>query len=207
MNELINKINDLKKSEISEIVNNRIKEFKDLNKKSNEELFKELCFCILTANFNAEKSIKIQDEMRECFFTDSKEELSKKLRDYGHRFPNTRAEYISESIKYKDKLKEVVKFHDKKSIREWLVNNVRGLGYKEASHYLRNIGFDDYAIIDFHIVNILINHKLIEKPKTLTKKKYLEIENLLRKLAKKTDLTLAELDLYLWYMETGKILK
>jgi len=207
MNELINKINDLKQSEISEIVNNRIKEFKDLNKKSNEELFKELCFCILTANFNAEKSIEIQDELGECFFTDSKEELSKKLRDYGHRFPNTRAEYISESIKCKDKLKEVVKFHDKKSIREWLVNNVRGLGYKEASHYLRNIGFDDYAIIDFHIVNILINHKLIEKPKNLTKKKYLEIENLLRKLAKKTDLTLAELDLYLWYMETGKILK
>ena len=207
MNELVDKINVLKKSEISHIVNNRIKEFKDLNKKSNEELFRELCFCILTANFNAEKSIKIQDEIGECFFTDSKEELSKKLRDYGHRYPNARAGYISESIKCKDKLKEVTQFHDKESIRDWLVNNIKGLGYKEASHYLRNIGFDDYAIIDFHIVDILAKYNLIKKPITITKKKYLEIEDLLRKLAKKTNLTLAELDLYLWYMETGKILK
>jgi len=207
MNELINKINDLKQSEIREIVNNRIKEFKDLNKKSDEKLFKELCFCILTANFNAEKTIKIQDEIGECFFTDSKDELSKKLREYGHRFPNARAEYISESIKCKDKLKEVAQSRDKKAIRDWLVNNVKGLGYKEASHYLRNIGFDDYAIIDFHIVDILAKYNLIKKPITITKKKYLEMEELLRKLAKKTNLTLAELDLYLWYMETGKILK
>ena len=88
-----------------------------------------------------------------------------------------------------------------------MVNNVKGLGYKESSHFLRNIGFDDYAIIDFHIVDVLVNYNLINKPKTITKKKYLEIENVLKRLAKETNLTLAELDLYLWYMETGKILK
>jgi len=37
--------------------------------------------------------------------------------------------------------------------------------------------------------------------------KYLEIENLLREIAKETNLHLGELDLYLWYMETGKVLK
>jgi N-glycosylase/DNA lyase len=37
--------------------------------------------------------------------------------------------------------------------------------------------------------------------------KYLEIENFLMKIAKKLNLSLAELDLYLWYIETGKILK
>ena len=78
---------------------------------------------------------------------------------------------------------------------------------KEASHFLRNIGFKDYAIIDFHIVDLLVNHSLIEKPKTITPKKYLEIENLLRELAEKTSLSLGELDLYLWYKETRKILK
>jgi N-glycosylase/DNA lyase len=112
-----------------------------------------------------------------------------------------------DSLRCKDKLKEITKFHDKKAIREWIVNNVKGLGYKEASHFLRNIGFDDYAIIDFHIVDVLVNHKLIEKPKTITKRKYLEIEEILKNIAKETNLTLAELDLYLWYMETGKILK
>jgi N-glycosylase/DNA lyase len=207
MKDLIARIEKLKDSEISTKVNRRIQEFKNINKKSNEELYKEMCFCLLTANFNAEKSIRIQNEIGECFLTNTKEELTKKLRECGHRFPNTRADYISESLKCKDKLNEIVKFHDKKALREWIVNNVKGLGYKEASHFLRNIGFDDYAIIDFHIVDILVNHKLIEKPKTITKKKYLEIEELLRKLAKNTGLTLAELDLYLWYLETGKVLK
>ena len=84
---------------------------------------------------------------------------------------------------------------------------MKGLGYKEASHFLRNIGFDDFAIIDFHIIDILSRYNLIEKPKALTKKRYLKIENLLKEIAKKSNLSLAELDLYLWYMETGKVLK
>ena len=207
MQALIDKIESLKKSKIKIKIDNRIKEFKNINKESIESLFKELCFCILTANFNAEKSIKIQEEIGYCFLTGDKDELSEKLKTYGHRFPNTRAQYISESLICKDKIKEVLQSNDKKAIREWMVNNVKGLGYKESSHFLRNIGFDDYAIIDFHIVDVLVNYNLINKPKTITKKKYLEIENVLKRLAKETNLTLAELDLYLWYMETGKILK
>ena len=207
MDELIKQIESLKDGEISNLIQKRIGEFKELNKKPSDELFKELCFCILTANFNAGKSIKIQNEIGECFLNDSVDDLAKKLKNLGHRYPNARAKYISDSRKCKESLKEVIQFNDKKKLREWIVNNVKGLGYKEASHFLRNIGFDDFAIIDFHIVDILVKHDLIKRPKTLTKTKYLEIENLLRTIGKKTDLTLAELDLYLWYLETGKILK
>ena len=207
MRELLTKIETLKNSKISTKIEERIKEFKNIDKKSNDILFKEMCFCLLTANFNAEKSIKIQEELGECFLKDTKEELSNKLKNYGHRFPNIRAEYITRSQNCKNQLNKIVESHDKKTLREWIVNNVKGLGYKEASHFLRNIGFDDYAIIDFHIIDVLMDHQLIEKPKNLSKKNYLEIENLLRTIAKKTDLTLAELDLYLWYMETGKVLK
>ena len=207
MQNLVNEIESLKKTDIAKTIQSRINVFKNINKNSNDELFNELCFCLLTANYNAEKSIKIQNEIGTCFLKDTKEVISKKLKDYGHRFPNARAEYIVDSKKCKDKLKEIVKFHDKKALREWIVDNVKGLGYKETSHFLRNIGFDDYAIIDFHIVDILVRNKIITRPKTITKNKYIEIENQLKKLAKKTNLTLAELDLYLWYMETGKILK
>ena len=91
-------------------------------------------------------------------------------------------------------------------MREWLVKNVKGLGMKEASHFLRNIGFKDLAIIDFHIVDILVENKIINKPKNLNKE-YIKIEEKLRGIAKKVKLSLAELDLYLWYMETGKVLK
>ena len=133
--------------------------------------------------------------------------LSKKLRQHGYRFPNTRAAYITESVKFKDLLPSIIQklgWHER---RAWLVDNIKGLGYKEASHFLRNIGFDDYAIIDFHILDLLERYHLIEKPKTLTVKKYREIEKILQTIATRTNLTLAELDLYLWFLETGKILK
>jgi N-glycosylase/DNA lyase len=207
MNELINKIEGLKISDIGKTIDNRIAEFKKFNKESNEDLFKEACFCMLTANFNAEKSIKIQNEIGDCFLSDSEEMISEKLKNYGHRFPNARASYISNFKGCKEQLKKIINHHDRLAIRDWFVKNVKGLGYKEASHFLRNIGFEDYAIIDFHIIDVLVKYKLIKKPKTLTKNRYLEIENILRKIAKKTGLTLAELDLYLWYMETGKVLK
>ncbi len=207
MEKLIDKIESLKKGEIGKLVNDRIKEFKNIDKKSTNELFNEMCFCILTANFNAEKSIKIQNEIGECFSNDSEEDLAKKLQELGHRFPNMRASYISESRNCKDMLKRVVESLKNDELREWLVKNVKGIGYKETSHFLRNIGFDDFAIIDFHIIDILAKYDLIEKPKALTRKKYLEIEKILKKIAEKSGLNLAELDLYLWYMETGKILK
>jgi len=207
MNDLIQEIEDLKQSKTKEIIDNRIREFKKINKNSNEELFSEMCFCILTANYNAEKTIKIQNEIGNSFCEDSKDALCEKLKEYGHRFPNARADYIMCSRIYKNNLSNLVNNNNYKIIREWIVKNIKGLGLKEASHFLRNIGFDDYAIIDFHIIDLLVKYGIIKRPKSLTKNKYLEIEETLREIGKKTNLTLAELDLYLWYMETGKILK
>ena len=207
MNELIKEIEILKQSKTKNIIDNRIKEFKEINRNSNDELFNEMCFCILTANYNAEKTIKIQNEIGNHFCKGSKETLCNKLKEYGHRFPNARAEYILCSRMYKNRLDYIINNTNYKPLRGWIVKNIKGLGLKEASHFLRNIGFDDYAIIDFHIVDLLVKYKLIKRPKTLTKNKYLEIEETLRKIAEKTNLTLAELDLYLWYLETGKILK
>ena len=207
MSELLKSVEALKNSDIGKTISGRIDEFKNLGKKSDDALFKELCFCILTANFNAEKSIKIQDEIGECFLDDSEDDLKFKLKKLGHRYPNMRANYIAHSRGCKDSLKKVTSSSDVKAIRDWVVNNVKGLGYKEASHFLRNIGFDDYAIIDFHIIDILVKNNLIKRPKSLTKNKYLEIEDILRSISKQLNLSLAELDLYLWYLETGKILK
>lgn len=198
----------LKGTEVKKLVDSRIKEFKKLGEQSSDEIFKELCFCILTANFNAEGGIKIQKEIGNDFLTLTEAQLVKKLKELGHRYPKTRAGYVIEARKYKDSLKETIRsFEDEHKLREWLDKNVKGLGYKEASHFLRNIGFENLAVIDFHIIDILAKYKVIEKPKTLTRRKYLEIEELLRKIAKKLDINLAELDLYLWHAETGKVLK
>lgn len=189
----------LKNSEVKSLVDGRIKEFKQLGKKTNKELFKELCFCILTANFSAERGIEIQKRLGNDFLRLQRAKLAKRLKAVGYRFPNTRAGYIAEARKYRNSLKG--------KSREWLVKNIKGLGYKEASHFLRNTGCADCAIIDFHIIDLLVRQGLIEKPKTITKKKYLEIEDVLKKIAGESKLNLAQLDLYMWYMETGKVLK
>ncbi len=205
MEKLLKLISDLKKTEVKKLVDKRIKEFEQLSKKQDKEKFKELCFCLLTANSSAEKCIQIQNRLGNNLLTLSKLELSKKLKTLGYRFPNKRAEYISEARKHS--IKHLLSHNNEKEIRECLVKNIKGLGYKEASHLLRNLGYKNLAIIDFHIVDVLVKNKLIKKPKSLTKQKYLEIEDLLDKIAKKSNLNLAGLDLYLWYLETGKVLK
>jgi N-glycosylase/DNA lyase len=184
-----------------------VKEFRSFNKKSNNALFKELCFCILTANFTAERGINIQNKIGNGFLTLTEKQLAKKLKKLGHRFPNTRAKYIVEARKHKNNLSKLIKTKSEYELREWLAENVKGLGYKEASHFLRNIGFNNVAIADFHIVDVLAGNNLIEKPKAMTKKKYLEAEEMLKKIASRCNLCLSELDLYLWYIETGKVLK
>lgn len=208
MKKLLESVERLKKSEVKDIVDLRIKEFEELDKKSSDEIFSELCFCIMTANFNAERSINIQNSIGSGFYDLPEQQLIEKLKALGHRFPETRGKYIVEARKHKDSLKDRIKsFKQEHELRDWLVRNVKGIGYKEASHFLRNIGFTSLAIIDFHIVDVLVNHGLIERPKTLTPKKYLKIEQVLKQVAERTNLTLAKLDLYLWYMETGKVLK
>lgn len=208
---LLKEIQKLKDSEIKQTIRKRISEFKALGKKSNAFLFSELCFCILTANFNAEKTIKIQNEIKPKGFLHLPEKnLAKKLKLLGHRYPNTRAKYIIEARQFASNIGQLIASQKTEiEAREFFAKNVKGLGYKEASHFLRNIGFENLAIIDFHIVDLLARFHLIKKPesKSMTKKRYLEIESILQRISKRCALNLSELDLYLWFMETGKILK
>lgn len=198
----------LKKSDIKKKIDSRLKEFKEAGEKTNDEIFNEMCFCILTANYSAEGGIRMQKAIGNGFLELPEQGLAKKLTELGHRYPQLRAKFISEARKHHGSLKETIQsFGSEENAREWVVNNVKGLGYKEASHFLRNIGFENLAIIDFHIIDILEKHGLIKRPKTLTRRKYLEIENVLKKIAEKLGMNLAELDLYLWYSETGKVLK
>ena len=208
MKDLLDKLSDLKNSEINSSIRERLSEFRIIKDKSLTDIFNELCFCIMTANCSAEKCIEVQKRMENGFCKLGEQALSQQLKNFGYRFPNIRANYIIKAREYQEQLfSKINSLLDHFELREWLVKNIKGLGYKEASHFLRNIGFTEFAIIDFHIVDLLTKFDLIEKPKTLSKTKYLKIEKLLGEIAKELNLNLAELDLYMWYMETGKILK
>jgi len=209
MEPLVKRINYLKKTEIGNIISHRMKHFKELSRKNDDEWFSELCFCLLTANSTAKLGISIQYDIGfDGFYNMTHDELSKYLKGRGHRFWNKRAEFIHCARKNRDVKNELSGIHTVEDKREWLVKNVKGIGYKEASHFLRNTGHDDVAILDRHILSIMHKFGMIsERPKSLTRKRYLELEQKLKPLAKETNLSLAELDLYLWYMKTGEILK
>ncbi|MHA1280948.1 MAG: N-glycosylase/DNA lyase [Promethearchaeota archaeon] len=208
MEELISQIEKLKNQEISQVIKKRINEFSSIIKKGEEAIFSELCFCILTANCSAEKCIEVQKKMGNNFINLSQEKLAEKLKSLGYRFPNKRAEFIVYARKLKKKvIDKIYNYKNEFELRNWLAKNIKGLGLKEASHFLRNIGFKNLAIVDFHIVDILVKYKLINKPKSMNKTNYLKIESILQKLAERCNLNNDELDLYLWYIETNKVLK
>ena len=206
--ELIKTVKSLKKGPVGKQVDLRMSEFREMKCACRNDLFCELAFCILTANCSAEACIRVQDEVGDGFTALTEKQLASRLKKLGYRFPNKRAAYIVSAREKKEELKKLIDSGKTgREIRGWLVDNITGLGMKEASHFLRNIGFGDVAIIDFHIIDLLAGYGIISAPESLTKKKYLKIEEKLAKLADETRLDLGKLDLYLWYLETGKILK
>ena len=197
-------------SEIGDVVKRRVSEFLELNRSGSEEWFSELCFCILTANSSAELGIEIQRRIGRGFLEYPRYMLEEELRRAGHRFWRKRAEYIVEARKYagiKEIVLEKIESGGVFGAREWLVENVKGLGYKEASHFLRNVGYFDVAILDRHILSIMAENGMIEMPKTLTRKRYLEIEQKFFELSDSVGIRPGVLDLYVWYMKTGRVLK
>ncbi len=183
-----------------------LSEFEKNKKLDKNGKFMELCFCILVANFSMEKTFEIWKKIGEKFLKLTKEELSQQLKQFGYRFYNKRAEYIVEARSKIELLEDILKLNDEFIIREKLVENFRGIGWKEASHFLRNLGYKNFAILDRHVLRTLRDLGVIDKiPKTLNKRIYLKIEDRLRKIANELKMNLAELDFYLFYISSGKI--
>lgn len=150
--------NLLNNPKITKVIKNRIREFVRVGKSDDSEIFSELVFCILTANYTAKGGLRIQNALDKEIMYLSEEDIAKRLKELGHRFPNTRARYIAKARERLDSILRVVRDADLncKEKREWLAKNVKGLGLKEASHFLRNIGCLDVAIIDFHIIDLTL---------------------------------------------------
>ncbi len=132
----------------------------------------------------------------------------------GIRFYRNKALYIVKArdeffINGKFLLLDKINEKDLKQTRRFLVKKVKGYGYKEASHFLRNIGlYRSIAILDRHIMkNMLKYGYLSEIPKTLTTKKYLEIEKKFFKFAEDLKIPPEQLDLLLWQREAGEVFK
>ncbi len=194
------------------VISNRLKDFSIINKK--EDLFYELCFCLLTPQSNAKRCDEAAKILREKGLYNGKINLSdiRKILQTRTRFHNNKGKYV---YNLKEKFEVLYNEFDleKKSsdpfmMREWLVKNVKGLGLKEASHFLRNVGFRNLAILDRHILRNLNKLDVIsEVPRSLTKKQYFLIEKEFINFSKSVGLNMDNLDLYFWCAETGEVFK
>ncbi len=182
---------------------------------SDQNLWEEMVFCFFTGGCSARMGLNSLEAVKPILMTGDQEQLASALSGV-HRYPNARSRYIvasREFLREHCNLQLRKKFHDFNcplDRRDWLVREkgIKGLGYKEASHYLRNIGFTGYAILDKHVLNCLAELKIIDEPKPPnTRARYLMVEEKLKQLTQMTQIDFDELDLVLWSMKTGVILK
>lgn len=198
---------------VHRMVEERMQEFRQVHTMDSRKWHEELVYCLLTAYSSALLGQRCLDALC-CDGTlveGSLEDIKGCLTEEGHRFANRRAEYIYNTRHLQDTIKKTIQeFPDSRAARAWLVDEVKGIGWKESSHYLRNVGYFDLAILDRHILRNMADHGLVdpeEAKKGLTKKRYLRYEAVLDRVGAVLDMPLGEMDLYLWYRKTGKVLK
>jgi N-glycosylase/DNA lyase len=176
-----------------------------------EEYFYELVYCLLTPQSSAVNAAKAVDALKSADLFSREVSAAQVLGSRAHyiRFHNTKARNLADAkLAYPAIVTQIHSGAPAVELRAWLVKNVRGLGWKEASHFLRNIGFRDLAILDRHILKNLKRHGVIRSiPATLTPQRYLSIEQRFYAFAAAIGITMDELDLLFWSRETGSILK
>ena len=69
LKDLLSQLSSLKKGNVKKIIDSRLIEFKELGKSSEDDIFSELCFCLLTANYSAEGGMRRQNVLGNNFGT------------------------------------------------------------------------------------------------------------------------------------------
>ena len=199
-------------------IRKRLGEFQEVWRNgSDARLWEELAYCIFTAGASARMGLDSVDAVRSLLLDGEAKAMARALKKAGaHRFPNARPQYIVATRSYfrtdcgMQLRRRLRGFSDPLERRDWLAQEkqVKGLGYKEASHFLRNIGIKGHAILDKHVMRCLYEVGVVDAPKPpSTRAKYLAVEQELVRFAREIKVDFDELDLVLWSMKTGEILK
>lgn len=200
---------------IKKDISKAISGYKKAWRGTEKEIFAEMAFCILTPQSKAKNAWQAITTLvkNNLLYEGSAEEIVEYLNIV--RFKNNKSRYL---VEFRNLMTEDGKLQPKKILeskgntfekRKWILKNVKGVGLKEANHVLRNLGFgEEIAILDRHILRNLQRLNIIEEiPKTLTEKKYYEIEEAMKKYSEYSGIKMDELDLVLWYKEAGEVFK
>jgi N-glycosylase/DNA lyase len=182
---------------------------------SDEDIFVELVYCIFTAGASAKMGFRAVEAIRPALKDSPADQMTQCLLGV-HRYPRARAGYVAVTRDFLNRdcamqlRRRLTGFENPDDRRDWLARErgIKGLGYKESSHFLRNIGFGGYGILDKHILRCLSELGVIESPKPpSTRARYLAVEHKLRDFAREVRIDFDELDLVLWAFKTGEVLK
>jgi len=210
--EIIKELKSLYKTVESDI-DNRLSEFSNIHLRGDdEEIFRELCFCILSSGVGpkmAERSVTV---LGDKLLNGSAAKL-KNLLVGTHKYPD-KVSYIHDTREYLKEglnlclITKLKSIEDPDERRDFIAGNknIRGMGYVQASHFLRNIGFCGYAILDKNILKSLYELGITQdiKPPT-SRKRYMEKENRFREFSNEVQISIDKLDLLLWYRRANSI--
>jgi N-glycosylase/DNA lyase len=196
-------------------IRKRLAEFRALWATADDRtLFRELAFCLFTPQASAERCWEtvLRLERKGLLFRGTAEAVAPELTRI--RFLHTKARRLVEARALflgprRRGIRRTLTGMTSEQGREWLVGHVKGIGMKEAGHFLRNIGFAfDLAILDRHVFRVLHEAGYLEEvPGSLTHRRYLELEKVMDRFADDLDIPLAELDLTLWAIGAGTVFK
>jgi len=196
----------------------KLGEFEEVWRKGTDaRLWEELVFCIFTAGASARMGLSAIEAVRPFLAAGRRQQMTRALvKARAHRYPSSRPGYVVITRAYLQRHfdmrigEKLTSFADPMERRDWLAKEpqIKGLGYKESSHFLRNVGFKGYGILDKHVLRCLTEVGVIDSAKPpSTRRKYLEVEARMRQFARDVQIDFDELDLVLWSIKTGEILK
>jgi len=204
---------------IEKDITKRLKEFSQMGMNGTEhQLFSELAFCLLTPQskalfcWSAVECLIDSDLLLKGKDFEIAREIKSKARFHNQKAKNVvmaRELFTDPETGKINVRKQFASFENVYELRDWLVENIRGMGYKEASHFIRNIGKGkNLAILDRHILRNLVELRVIpEIPTSPSPRRYTQIEAEMLRFCGYINMRMDHLDLVLWYKQTGEVFK
>lgn len=214
---------------VSDYVDNAYRDKMNWNNFSEEQLWLGLVSCILSSRVRFETAAACAQHLYQTgllnpsrIITEPKKferRLEKELsmpifppfkgsRGCRYRYSKSKANYIVRTAleiysSGNSNLKCIlVECLDEYEARNVLIDNAVGIGYKQASLFLRNIYYsENLAILDSHVIRYMTLLKMMKncsKVKLSNKKTYLNLERQLWNYATLNDKSLSTLDIAIW---------
>jgi N-glycosylase/DNA lyase len=202
-------------------IESRLEDFRELREASDTRLFQELAFVIFSSQSQAENAWRAAEELgKEGLKGKSKSEIEEVLRNNEVSYEKDKSDYIAwnrhflsqptfEDSSSDLKIKDRIRPDNLSKSRKWFAENIKGIGWKGASHFLRNIGYGNgFAILSTHTVAVLYDLGVLDSSEPPNnREEYLEMEEKMLQFSEEVGIDIKALDLVLWSMRTGEVFK